>query len=262
MANSHVSYLQTLAKDEAIAFVSSLQKVKEHLSHELHWVNEQAQQKTLQLQGIETLLTEAVGLGLAPHTTSTKTPIANISEVSAAVTEAVLSSVSQATAALPDQAPLAVENGNNPTVNATAATSALPKRGKQRQSDKPSKSTRDAKASTARQPSTAKAEKPARSIASASDTSQASSSGFQSFLQPDFKDKSMTDAVGEILESAAEPLNTDAIMTELYQGLSGDSYQRAKSSLSNILSVGKTKGKWKSPARGMYIGNTTSVKAK
>ncbi|PSB30855.1 hypothetical protein [Stenomitos frigidus] len=279
MANSHVSYLQTLAKDEAVAFVASLQKVKEHLSHELHWVNEQVQQKTIQLQGIETLLSEAAGLGIAPsYTASTPGLTASASEVSASsVAEAVLSSVSQATAPPPAPAELAAANGNNPTVSAAAptgssvvapaaasvpnaATSAPPKRGKRQQSQS-SKPKQDTKLAAAK-PSTAKAEKPVRSTAPSSEASKAPLSGFQKFLQTGFQDKSMTEAVGEILKNATKPLNTDAIMAELYHGLSNDSYQRAKSSLSNILSVGKTKGKWKSPARGMYMGNAVAAKAK
>jgi hypothetical protein len=266
VANSHVSYLQTLPKDEAIAFAASLQKVKEHLSHELHWMNEQVQQKTVQLQGIDTLLSEAAGLGLAsPQTTSTKGLTASASKVSdSSVTEAVLSSVSQAAASLPEQATLAVANGNNLAASAVAsppAASAPPKRGKQRQPNKPSKTKRDVKPPVGKStPPTAK--KSEQTKPSNSDANKASLSGFQKFLQTSFQDQSMTDAVGEILASAKEPLNTDAIMAELYHGLSNDAYQRAKSSLSNILSVGKTKGKWKSPTRGMYIGNAVAAKAK
>ena len=281
MANSHVSYLQTLPKDEAIALAASLQKVKEHLSHELHWMNEQVQQKTVQLQGIDTLLSEAAGLELAsPHTLPTPETTGGASEISAseisdaAVTEAVLSSVSQATASPPDQATLAVANGSHAAASSAASTaaavsplaaSAPPKRGRQRQSTKPSKAKRDVEPSVGKSttstaaPTAKKAEQPTRLN---SDASKASLSGFQMFLQTSFQDKSMTDAVGEILASANEPLNTDAIMAELYHGLSNDAYQRAKSSLSNILSVGKTKGKWKSPTRGMYIGNAVAVKAK
>ena len=294
VANSHVSYLQTLAKGEAIAFVASLQKVKEHLSHELHWVSEQVQQKTVQLQGIETLLTEAVELGLTPSSTSTQdltagsretspretspretspretspretSPEASSREASprednASVSEALLSSVNQL-AAPPDQATIAAANGNYLAANATTTSSAPPKRGKQRQQSKPSKPKRDAKL-PAGKTNAAKAQKPARSTSSTSDADKASSTGFQKFLQPHFQDKSMTDAVGEILEKTKEPLNTDAIMAELYHGLANDDYQRAKSSLSNILSVGKTKGKWKSPTRGMYAGHAVAAKAK
>lgn len=266
MANSHVSYLQTLPKDEAIAFAASLQKVKEHLSHELHWMTEQVQQKTVQLQGIDTLLSEAAGLGLmSPHATSTPESTASASEVSdASVTEAVLSSVSKVAASLPEQATLAIANGsqvaaNPPASSAASSAAAPPKRGKQRQPNKLAKATRDAKPPTAK-PSTATVKKAEPAKPSSSTANTASLSGFQNFLQTSFQDKSMTDAVGEILASAKEPLNTDAIMAELYHGLSNNAYQRAKSSLSNILSVGKTKGKWKSPARGMYIGHAVAAK--
>jgi len=66
VTNSPTSYLQTLADDETIAFVTSLQSVKAYLGQELQWINEQAQQKTMQLQGIETLLSEALARGLMP----------------------------------------------------------------------------------------------------------------------------------------------------------------------------------------------------
>lgn len=260
MANSHVPYLQTLAKDEAIAFVSSLQKVKEHLSHELQWMNEQVQQKTMQLQGIDTLLAEAVGLGLVPlHAASTATDDIKPSSVGA-----VLSSVSQPTPSLSDPATLAAANGSN-LASATAledaavsssealpsTSTAPPQRGKQRQQSKSPQSKLEAKRPAAGKTNTPKA-KPGRPPHS---STEATSSGFQKFLQAGFQDQSMTDAVGEILTATKEPMNTDAIMAKLYDGLSDESYQRAKSSLSNILSVGKSKGKWKSPGRGLYAGS-------
>jgi len=58
------SYLQTLSQDDAIAFVASLQKVKDHLQSELNWMNQQVQQKTVQLEGIETMLSEAATLSI------------------------------------------------------------------------------------------------------------------------------------------------------------------------------------------------------
>lgn len=256
MANSHVSYLQTLAKEEAIAFVDSLQKVKEHLSHELQWMNGQVQQKTIQLQGIDNLLAEAVGLGLLSAPTGSTAPT-EIEQTSGQLTPSL------ATA-------LVETNGNSLAESVLAASTAPPKRGKQSAS-KTSPSKRSAKPPTTRKSSAPKtttkatatatkaaapkANKPGRPAQSASTPSKGAESGFQQFLQPTFQDKSMTDAVGEILAAAKEPMNTDAIMAQLYTGLSGDPYQRAKSSLSNILSVGKTKGKWKSPGRGMYIGS-------
>lgn len=245
MTNSHVSYLQTLTEEEAIAFVTSLQKVKEHLSHELQWMNEQVQQKTVQRQGIDTLLSEAVELGLLPP---------HAAAIHPSVTSGKPASVTVGQAN--ESITLATTNGNN----LAAETTAPPKRGRQRQPNKPATPKRDAKSSTVGKPgvtktTTDKAKKPGRPAQSASGANNASPSGFQQFMQTDFQDKSMTDAVGEILATAKEPMNTDAIMAELYEGLSGDSYQRAKSSLSNILSVGKSKGKWKSPGRGTYIGS-------
>jgi hypothetical protein len=260
VANSHVPYLQTLPKDEAIAFVSSLQKVKEHLSHELQWMNEQAHQKTMQLQGIDTLLAEAVGLGLVPlHAASTSEVVPP--EVNPSSIAAALSNASQTASS-------ATANGNNSVANPTELTdstvspsnaaqsvaTAPPKRGKQRQQNKPPQAKRGATLPATSKTNTAKA-KPGRPAQSSTEAGRSSSSGFQQFLQTGFQDQSMTDAVGEILAATKEPMNTDAIMAKLYDGLAGESYQRAKSSLSNILSVGKSKGKWKSTGRGLYVGS-------
>ncbi len=87
------SYLQTLAKDEAIAFVASLQKVKDHLSQELQWMSEQAQQKTAQLQSLETLLSEAVALGLITAQTDSTPELTHASAAeSATETDSLASS--------------------------------------------------------------------------------------------------------------------------------------------------------------------------
>jgi hypothetical protein len=249
VANSYVSYLQTLAKEEAITFVESLQKVKEHLSHELQWMNGQVQQKTIQLQGIDHLLSEAVGLGLlAPQTASTAA--IEIEPTSGQITPSVPAAL--------------VETNGNRSVESVQTPTAPPKRGKQRQASNTTSSKPSGKPPTAGKVSAAKTttratatqpKKPGRPPRSVSESGKGADSGFQQFLQSSFQNKSMTDAVGQILADAKEPLNTDAIMDQLYTGLSGEPYQRAKSSLSNILSVGKTKGKWKSPGRGLYIGS-------
>ncbi|XGV98046.1 MAG: hypothetical protein ACAF41_03730 [Leptolyngbya sp. BL-A-14] len=281
MANSHVSYLHTLAKEEAIAFVTSLQKVKEHLSHELQWMNGQVQQKTIQLQGIDTLLSEAVGLGLLSPNAITTQPSTATDANSSSVAVDGQANLSQTEPSLP--AILAAANGNSlaaetvASINTASGSSpeavlstpaAPPKRGRKPQATKASQGKRNAKQPAAEKTSapkattkasapkatTAPAKKPGRAAKSSSEA-DGSASGFQQFVQPPFKDKSMTDAVGEILATAKEPMNTDAIMSKLYDGLSGEPYQRAKSSLSNILSVGKTKGKWKSPSRGLYLGS-------
>lgn len=271
MANSHVSYLHTLAKEEAIAFVTSLQKVKEHLSHELQWMNGQVQQKTIQLQGIDTLLSEAVGLGLLPSNAIATQPSTATKVDSSSVTVEDQTDLSQAEPTLP--AILAATNGKSLTAETTASShtaagipleaalatpAAPPKRGRQpskQNAKQPSIGKASAPKTTSPKATAATAKKPGRAEKTGSEANNAAVSGFQQFVQPPFKDQSMTDAVGEILATAKEPMNTDAIMAKLYDGLSGEPYQRAKSSLSNILSVGKTKGKWKSPSRGLYLGS-------
>jgi hypothetical protein len=65
--------------------------------------------------------------------------------------------------------------------------------------------------------------------------------------------------VGDILNNASAPLSTDEVMAELYDGLSKEDYNRAKNSLANILSVGRSKGTWKSTGRGRYAGNAVAT---
>ncbi|UBF24919.1 hypothetical protein K9N68_25190 [Kovacikia minuta CCNUW1] len=57
--------------------------------------------------------------------------------------------------------------------------------------------------------------------------------------------------LGDILNQATAPLSTDAVMAALYDGLPTAEYDRAKHSLANTLSVGRSKGLWKSAGRGV-----------
>jgi hypothetical protein len=94
VATASTSYLQTLPKDEAIAFVASLQTVQDHLS------------QALQLKGIETLLLEAEALGLV-----------------AAETHAILEVTSAVTAATPTLEAAGVTHSDSLESAATAAGS-------------------------------------------------------------------------------------------------------------------------------------------
>jgi hypothetical protein len=84
-------------------------------------------------------------------------------------------------------------------------------------------------------------------------------SNLQRFLKNQWRDKALTESVGDILNSASAPLSTDEVMAELYDGLSKEDYNRAKNSLANILSVGRSKGTWKSTGRGRYAGNAVAT---
>lgn len=239
------SYLQTLANDEAIAFVASLQSVKAHLSQSLHWMSEQVQQKTAQLQGIETLLFEAEALGLVAAAAD------SISEATA--TDATHKSDFE----LP-----ANTNGSTASVKATepvaSAIAALPvkdpsKQQRSKQGKLDSVKTPRGSKPLATTTSAAKA-KPSTLPASKANP-RGKASNLQQFLQNQWRDKALTQAVGDILNRASTPLSTDEVMAELYDGLPKADYQRVKHSLANILSVGRSKGTWKSTGRGLYAGN-------
>ncbi|XHX77280.1 MAG: hypothetical protein RBJ76_23000 [Stenomitos frigidus ULC029] len=235
------SYLQTLAKDEAIAFVASLQKVKDHLSQELQWMSEQVQQKTAQLQGIETLLSEALTLGLVTTETDSFPEDENVVEFAAA------ESGSPATGEAAE--PIAA-------IAAPVRPTSTQQRGKQGKA-KPAKTPSRSKPSAATQTGTAEAR--SKLAAPPSKPNQQGKSNLQRFLKPQWHSKALTEAVGEVLNHASVPLSTDELMAELYDGLSKEDYNRAKNSLANILSVGRSKGTWKSTGRGRYAGNAVGT---
>lgn len=239
MATS-ISYLQTLAKDETIAFVTSLQKVKDHLSQELQWMNEQIHQKTMQLQGIEILLSEAAAAGLAPDAHST-IELAFVAEDSSSSNGAALSRFIDATDSNTALASVAVPS--------SPPTSTQPEPSDGRKQGRKSKPKRDAKTSTASKASAAKAKR-------ASNVNKSvEPDDLQQFLQSTFQDKTLTESISEILDQATEPLSMSDLIAEMYDGLSNANYKRARNSLANVLSVGRSKGKWQSTGRGMYASN-------
>lgn len=244
MTTSPTSYLQTLTNDDAIAFVASLQQVKDYLSQELQWMDEQVQQKTVQLQGLETLLSEAAMLGLVADSTSepalavaapgVTAVVANGSVPPDEVTEPLATTI----AALPVETPSMQQRDQQ------GAGQAKTRRGSQT-SGTTKNSTAKAKQSNASTPAARKA--------------QRGTVGLQQFLQHQWRDKALTESVINILNHASAPLTADDIMAELYDGLPKEDYQRAKHSLANVLSVGRSKGIWKSTGRGHYAGNTVTI---
>ena len=225
------SYLQTLAHDEAIAFVTSLQSVKAHLSHELQWMGTQVQQKTMQLQGLETLLSEALTLGL--------------------LTADDLHSIADAESVTTDAAPIATA--------AIAPESALKLPAAANESTSPVESRDESRDESTEPVAALPVESPSRSPATKA-TQRGKPSGFQRFLRSPFRNQALTDAVSDILNHAAAPLSTDELMTALYDGLPQADYQRVKHSLANILSVGRSKGAWQSIGRGRYAGNAATTR--
>ncbi len=263
VATSPTSYLQTLAKDEAIAFVVSLQTVKDHLSQALLWLETQRQQKALQLKGIETLLFEAEALGLVAAETH------SILEATSAVTAATPTLESagvthtDSLGALPQR--LAVLQSSQQRSQLRLRIAALPtkktlkqSRGQQGKAAS-AKTSRDSKPSASTKTSTVPAKQANPSMPPVSKVAQrGKTSPLQRFLKSQWQDKALIEAVSDILNRATA-LSTDEVMAALYDGLPQADYDRAKHSLANTLSVGRSKGAWKSPGRGLYAGNAVTT---
>lgn len=242
------SYLQTLAKDEAIAFVASLQKVKTHLSHELTWMSQQIQQKTVQLQGLETLLSEAAALKLVAATDSTVESTVTIPSAETTIAAASVThengSVGLSAAARSDSLAPAPNGDAAPTELTLTAVPPLPVKASTR-GKRSSQPTKTKKTSAV----------PAPAKPTSTGTRQIARESTQPFVRSQFQDQSITDAIGNILQRSQTPLSADEIMAVLYEGLSDEAYKRAKNSVTNILSVGKGKEKWQSTGRGLYADN-------
>lgn len=260
-----ISYFQTLANDEATAFVTSLQRVKAHLSQELQGLEAQVQQKMLQLQGIETLLLEALGLGLttaATHITPEETatvavPIRHVEAPTITTDESALT-----LSATADGNTLPMAETQPATTAIAALSNEEPSKQSRGQHGKAvaDKTPRSAKASATTKPSNTKAKQPASSRLPARKANQrGKASNLQPFLKAQFRDQALTEAVGEILSRASAPLSTDEVMAALYDGLPQVAYDRAKHSLANTLSVGRSKGSWQSTGRGRYASNAVTT---
>jgi hypothetical protein len=251
------SYLQPLSSTEANAFTTSLQKVQAHLQQELEWMNQQMQQKKLQLQGIETLLAEASTLGLL------ETDAGMISAPVAAEAKAEPIAATAAGAAAPTQPEPAVANDAEAIADVSEAVPtqesasspdqvAAPSKAAQGEptASKPPAKTKSQKSSAAK---TATKKKPDVKSQSRPKTSKAQpQSKSRALLRPEFADVSLADAVAQVLAQAAEPLHVDQLVSEMYEAVSGEDLKRVKASLANILSKGKRSGKWRNVGNGMY----------
>jgi hypothetical protein len=262
VTNSPTSYLQTLADDETIAFVTSLQSVKAYLSQELQWINEQSQQKTMQLQGIETLLSEALARGLLPTDAgSVPIPLSAADPSTPMVTTDVATGESDLDIPNPSNGGTASSESSDGVTAAIAAlpnpTSSKSRGGKVKSAQ--TKTPRSSKSGKTPKASAAKTKRSPSSVSKASRTGK--SSELNQFLRGQFRGKVLIESVSEILDRASAPLNTDEIMAELYEDLSTEDYQRAKHSLANILSMGKSKGTWQSAGRGRYAGKARAISA-
>ena len=226
------SYLQTSPQDEAISLVKSLQKVREHLTQELQWMNEQLQQKTVQLQGIETLLSEVTDLGLVTLTSDVTTEVA--------------------TPTTYDSEALMI------TTYSAPSSTVEPQINGQEQDD--NFKTKPASKSATASKTTTKAKQTKPSPKSTGKQSQSTSlSDLRQFLKTELKETTFTDAVAQILEDANKPLHLNDLLEQMYGKVSDQTFQRAKVSLANVLSTGMGKGRWKSAGKGFYASNKTVV---
>lgn len=251
------SYLQTLSAEDASAFITSLQKVQTHLTSELEWMNQQVQQKTIQLQGIETLLAEASTLGLLEtgEVTVSDGVAANDQTVTAqeGEPEAAENSAPTTPEAPPaDNAEATSESGQAVAAPASASTEAS--QPEQKASKPPARAksrTTGSKAVTKKKP-----------IATSRSRSKAGTAKSQKdsrvLLRPEFANDSLADAVIRILAQAETPLHINQLVKEMYGDVMGEDLKRVKASLANVLSKGKRTGKWQNVGNGLYQIKTVS----
>jgi len=236
-----MAYLQTLPSDEAIVLVASLQKVKDHLAEELEWMNQQIQQKTVQLQGIETLLAEADSLQLAkadPKTTAgspTKNlesrTTGNADRISASDSLGILTSALNRLPAKTEEKPKASPKtvSSKPQTKAKASPS---------ETSSPTKDKQAVPTKTNRKGSPSGKPKELRDL-----------------LVKKYQGKTFGDIANQLLTNANKPVHVDDLLTEMYGNLPPSDYKRAKLALAKLLSAGKIEGKWQSLGQGTYAAN-------
>lgn len=253
MATSSTSYLQTLTKDETLAFLTSLQKVKDHLNEELQWMKQQVQQKSIQLQGIETLLGEARAIGLSvaspAEASEDQSSTTELQPIDTVALKALLNNSQNLLSDDDEDEDTEDTDDADEAMSAPAPTAASPK--KQTKAKSP-KATISKRGTSAKKPKSSSKPK-------AKGNGSTKGVDLRELLQPTFQDMTFGDAVSEILEQANQPLHLDDLIDKMYQELSDQDYHRAKGSLANVLSVGTSKGRWKNVSKGMYASNAVAA---
>lgn len=223
-------------------------------------MNQQVQQKTVQLQGIETLLAEASMLSpletdadlIAPPDAS-DAPTTQESAIASAAAGAVAPTEAQPSGA--NDAEAIADASEKVSTQESAASPAPVTAAPEASQDKPAASKPSAKtksqqssspkATTKKKPST---KSQARSKASKVQPQPKS----RVLLRPEFADETLTDAVTQVLTQTGEPTHIDQLVSELYEDISGEDLKRVKGSLANVLSKGKRSGKWRNVGNGVY----------
>ena len=266
---SDAAYLSTLGTAEAATLGTSLQHLKDHLQQELEWMQEQVEHKTRQLQGIEALLLEISQRESESVEPATTAPSAGRStleqdDTSAFQTEHTPTASEPARHKEPSLLDIASEGASNqltPVDSPLASHPVTPesdntpptKRGKQTPSTK-STQRQSVTKSAAKKPGRP-AKKPAKAPAQKG-SKQTDTRALRQFMHKQFQDQLLSESVGEILARAKTPMTAKDVMSQLYEGLSGEDYNRAKNSIANVLTVGNKQGKWQSTGRGLYASHT------
>lgn len=263
------SYLQSLSQDDARSFVTSLRKVKDHLSGELEWMRQQVQQKTLQLQGIETLLSEAVSLGLMVNRleseSTSETAIPPMDTVSEDVAEEIVEpDYSAHTTDLNGSAELDDQDTStltSPSVSKASSKASPATKAKETQTSKrtaPETQSKPQSATTSKTGVT-KSQKTQRTTrTTAKGRTSSGNQELRKLLRPKFSNKTFKEIVIRILEDANKPLHLDEMVQEMYGSLSSADLKRAKGALMNLLWAGKGEGRWQNLGNGMYVATKTT----
>ncbi|NEP29436.1 MAG: hypothetical protein F6K49_48830 [Moorea sp. SIO3I6] len=75
-------------------------------------------------------------------------------------------------------------------------------------------------------------------------------------LYPEFRGKTLREAVEIILDKFAAPVNREQIASRLFDAKSDHEQLRAKNSLSTELRRGAKEGRWKKVGRGLFASNS------
>lgn len=239
------SYLQALPNDERLTFITSLQTVRDHLSQELQWLNEQVQQKTVQFQGIETLLSE---LSSAPKSKPLPQGVDVPTPPTTTASKPVLPPPSNTTMTTEAQASLMATLTNLPPKAKAQPSTAAPGRSKAGSSSTKSA----AKSASSSKSSTKKKKKPSSAKSTSKTASSLAPSDLRQYLKPEFQSKTFGDTAAQILAKAGKPLHLDDLLYQMYGELAHQTFERAKVSLANVLSTGAKQGRWKGDGKGMY----------
>ena len=234
-----------LAADDT-TLITMLQAIQAHLDKELTHLNAVVERKTLQLQGIKSILEDA---------RAGKT-IAQVEAVAAPETSASNDTLADSTAVARVLEPQ-VEAEPNLEVDKLLPSAPAPSIASASSSSKPPRSS---KAPTTKKPVTAQSSKskpPASKSKSLKSKPPAPPTELRQALRSKFQDKTLAQAVGEVLGQASEAMNAKAIAVELYEGLSSEDLSRATKSVATILAGGRAKGLWQSSAKGLYQSGVT-----